>query len=298
MPKNEEIHKGLHSTGMATPKGNAMAFRALAKKFPELNIWIEKYVQTPGTYGRSADNLFATELFEKNIFFAPLTIAFLPKLVLASFLWNDVGTNFFNVDRFYRNIPSQQSGDLTSSLEEDQAQQKLTGDDQKRIELAADIQKIKLEQSADHLKVLGNSGSWKQLRARFQDRLNDALASDAIAPFAKVLISESPTKFQRLIDIFNKNAKLHQLSQRIIKYLDENGEYTTTDDGASISLTVPGESASRVSGLSTSQLAKGDPSTAFLVWTASMAEHLAVRAHNQQSLEASETELDNAATLQ
>ena len=292
LPAKDHIKKGLHSMGMATPKGNAMALlRSLAKKAPELEIWVEKYPQVPGLFSRSHDNLFPSEELEKNRFIAPILGFFFPKILVASFLWNDVGTGFFGMDRSYRGRPSEKSGELAAKILADQQSLKDINEMSDRYDVKAEIKDLKQQQKEENKEVLGTSREWKNLKARFDSRVAEEVDSGNLAPFAVDILTHKMGFKQKLKHAWVPN-RLHELSQSIILFLEANGSYLTTDEGATITLQVPGESAPRVSGLSAPQLASSDHSVAFLVWTAAMAEHLAVRNHNHETIGQAETEFE------
>jgi hypothetical protein len=268
LPNIEAIGDRTGGMTMQTPKGLAKALVARALQYPELHLQVRRYPQLPGTYGRSADVLFAVENTYKSLALMPWWFfGGFREVALGSMFYHEVISPFRLLESS-RDFISPRAAQLT--LEQRQLRRR---QDEIRRALAVAVShdsrwatlwtmnatvfrrlsEIRIEKRAEATRIEGSNARWRELGHGFQA---------SVRPLGQR--PDVPEMLKESLVFYQPDGKL---SKQLVEYFDAKGRFFVAGGGPWITLPLAGgELAS--TGLSTAHILSGDPRLAALVLAA------------------------------
>jgi hypothetical protein len=237
----------INDFGMTSPKAIARSFAHYGEHHPELNFYVLHFAQLPGTIKRSTECRSGTEqLYHSKKLLIPMAI-FLPHelgVVAASY----VLTGRFNPERELERHPSAEASELDQEIREAKAEK----DRDRRV----DLQALAKAQMAD---FVGTSAQWKQYRAEFDARAEQAVRSEIVPD--------------------------RQFLDRFFKFLDHSGDLSVAADGSMWMEIAEGGKASKVGISASNVFASGsDAQWAYVLTLSRTAYYLNSPKHSRETM--------------
>lgn len=269
LPSTADIGDRIGGLTMETPKGLAKALVRLALKHPELQLHVERYVQTPGTSPRSREVLFPMENTYRNLSFAPYWFfGGFREFALGALVYHQMISRFSVVDAF-KDFSSRQAAQLTleqhrlSALKHGAGRnltstggvdgaQHLVALEGLNTGLLQRLRSVSNAKRAEVIRVLGSKEEWKALDREFRSVVRD-VAQHVVWP----------GELRTYLAEFEPNGKL---SQKLLQDFEANGQFFVDDGGRGPWMTLRLSGSREAStGLSEAEIGAGDPQLALLV---------------------------------
>lgn len=269
LPNIELIGDRTDGVTMETPKGLAKALVARGLKNPAIRLRVRRYPQIPGTFSRSRDVLFPMENTYKSVGFAPWWwFGGFRYFALAAMLYHEVISPFDMLESS-RDFISAEARELTleqrrlrrrqddirqalaSAQSRGRGWSSLSELNERVVRRLAEVERAK---RAEVRRVEGSTARWRELDRGFQSMIPPLSRH----PFV-------PAALRRHLVAFEPGT----LSEPLLKYFEANGGFYIDEASGGPWMRLPlvdGEMAS--TGLSMSEILKGDPRLAVMVLAA------------------------------
>jgi hypothetical protein len=272
---NDEIGDRVDGMTMETPKGLAKAMVDRALAHPEFRLHIQRYSQLPGSFPQSRDVLFPLENMYKSLGYAPYWYfegwrevalgAMIYHQLLAPFSMLTASRDFISpaaaaLSREQVLLRRRQDAtrrEMESLRLDDSLRPRAAAVNAATSERLAAIKKAKEDEVA---MVEGSTSQWRELELEFRTVLQ-TIAWDRVLP-------------PELAEVVDRGGRARHLSDRLFAYFEDRGVITIKPGaGAWMELPIAG-SETAATGLSASQVLKGDGRLAVLILAAALDDNL------------------------